>query len=256
MPSGRSRIPFAHILRFAYFTLSALSLVWMLLQYGGVNFVSVMIVLPAFGYLALHLVSLVNMFKKDKFLVGSSVDVLSLSAQKWIHRAGLVLPLPILLYAATFGSLVATYNVSDDAAYNRTVEFSSFETQLFGKSVIWNYLTKPVSVEPVPAAANSADVDFGPYMADLQKRIKHNWFPPKCNETRRVKTTFSIDKNGVILNAKVSEHSNELSDKAALDALRYASPARPLPAGSPDKVDIEFTFDYNVFDSEPVTAAQ
>ncbi len=159
MSNGRSRNPFAYILRFAYFTVSACSLFWMLAQYGGVNFISTMILLPAFGYLALHLISLVNLVKRDKFLVGSSVDVLSLGAQKWIHRFGLILLIPILLYVASFGLCLFTYNATDDASYNRTVKFSDCEYSLFGKSVIWNYLLKPEIQLPVEQQATAEPVD-------------------------------------------------------------------------------------------------
>ncbi len=257
MTNGRSRNPFAHILRFAYFTMSALSLVWMLAQYGGVNVFSAMILLPVFAYLALHLISLVNLFKNDKFLVGSSCDVLSLGAQKWIHRAGLILPIPILLYVSGFASLVLTYNVNDEASYNRTVEFSAFESSTFGKSVIWSYLLKQETPEvaaapPVesPQQAKNVrdDIDFQPFMNDLQRRIKRAWFPPKSNDSHHTEVTFKVSKDGIISDAKIIRHGSTAgADEAALSALRNASPARPLPAGASDKVEVEFTFDYNVF---------
>jgi TonB family protein len=37
------------------------------------------------------------------------------------------------------------------------------------------------------------------------------------------------------------------ADEAALKAIETAAPFHPLPAGAPADVDIEFTFDYNVF---------
>ncbi len=273
MSNGRSRNPFAHILKFVYFTFSALSLVWMLAQYGGVNFVSTLILLPAFGYLALHLISLINVVKKDRFLVGASCDVLSLGAQKWIHRIGLVLPIPVLLYLAGFSICVFTYNQSDLAAVNRVSEFSACETSMFGKSVIWNYLPKsevelsPVYTE-VPAAAETPpvdnmrnNIDYQPYMNDMQRRIKRAWFPPKCNESQVAKVAFKVGKDGYASDIRFITHtSTEIGDRAALKAIENAQPLRPLPEGSPDKVDVEFTFDYNVFSaatpSEALTTIQ
>ncbi len=261
MSNGRSRNPFAHILRFVYFTVCACSLVWMLIQYGGVNFISTIILLPAFGYLALHLISLVNLVKKDKFLVGSSVDVLSLGAQKWIHRFGLILPIPILLYVATFGLCVFTYNAGDEASYNRTSGFSDCEYAVFGKSVIWNYLLKPeVQLEVEQQAIKDPtetnvrdDVDFQPFMNDLQARIKRAWIPPS-GEEHHATLAFKVSKDGYLSNITFISHApTELADQAALRALRNATPFAKLPAGAPDKVDVEFSFDYNVHNESQVS---
>ena len=38
--------------------------------------------------------------------------------------------------------------------------------------------------------------DFGPYMRELQRRIKMNWDPPKGNESKRVVLLFKIAKDG------------------------------------------------------------
>jgi len=248
-----SRNFFAQIFRFAYFTASALGLAWMLAQYGQVNFISSLILLPAFAYFALHLISLINLVKKDKFLVGSSVDVLSLGTQKLIHRIGLLLPVPILLYMFGFALNVSSYNVSDAASYERIVKFSELETTLFGKSVIWSYLPKPaVAVEetPIPDLSNarsSEDVDFGPYIDEMQVKMKSKWNPPSSNESHLVKVAFKVAKNGVISAPAIAEHVSQEADAAALSAVRAASPLKPLPEGAPDSVDIEFSFNYNVY---------
>ncbi|HMX47860.1 MAG TPA: energy transducer TonB, partial [Candidatus Obscuribacter sp.] len=92
------------------------------------------------------------------------------------------------------------------------------------------------------------DVDFGPYMADLQRRIKRAWFPPKGNESKRVKVIFKVHKDGQMTNLRMLISSGlTIADQAALKAVENAAPFRPLPDGAPDDVDIEFTFDYNVF---------
>jgi TonB family protein len=99
-----------------------------------------------------------------------------------------------------------------------------------------------------PSQAAQADVDFGPYMADLQRRIKRAWFPPKGNESKRVMVIFKIHKNGE-LSALRLDHSSgvAIADDAALKAVQNAAPFRQLPPGAPNDVDIQFTFDYNVF---------
>ena len=99
-----------------------------------------------------------------------------------------------------------------------------------------------------PSTGASADVDFGPYMADLQRRIKKHWFPPKGQESKRVMVIFKVHTGGELSDLRIDHSSGlQIADKAALDAVQNAAPFRPLPAGAPDAVDIQFTFDYNVF---------
>jgi TonB family protein len=99
-----------------------------------------------------------------------------------------------------------------------------------------------------PSVAAQADVDFGPYMADLQRRIKRAWFPPKGNESKRVVVIFKVHRGGELSNLRLDHSSGvAIADQAALKAVENAAPFRPLPAGASDDVDIQFTFDYNVF---------
>lgn len=91
--------------------------------------------------------------------------------------------------------------------------------------------------------------DFGPYMRDLQRRIKMNWDPPKGNESKRVVLLFKIAKDGRLLSCSVFKSSGlPNADKAALNAVQLTAPFRPLPADfKGQSIDIQFTFDYNVF---------
>lgn len=99
-----------------------------------------------------------------------------------------------------------------------------------------------------PAVAADPDVDFGPYMADLQRRIKKAWFPPRGQESRRVVVIFKIHSQGELSDLRIDKSSGVASaDQAALTAVQNAAPFRQLPAGAPAVVDIQFTFDYNVF---------
>ena len=93
--------------------------------------------------------------------------------------------------------------------------------------------------------------DFGPYMRELQKRIKMNWDPPKGNESKRVVLLFKIAKDGRLLSCRVSKSSGLPSaDQAALKAVELTAPFRPLPADfKGQNIDIQFTFDYNVFNA-------
>ena len=91
---------------------------------------------------------------------------------------------------------------------------------------------------------------MGPYMSELQRRIKKAWFPPKGNETKRVVVSFHVKKNGTLRgnDVKIERSSGvNIADEAAEDAVINAAPFPPLPAGAGDEIDIKFTFDYNVF---------
>jgi TonB family protein len=99
-----------------------------------------------------------------------------------------------------------------------------------------------------PNISAQADVDFGPYMSDLQKRIKSAWLPPKGCESKRVIVVFKVHRDGALSNQRISHSSGvAVADQAALKALESAAPFRPLPAGASENMDIQFTFDCNVF---------
>ncbi|MCQ2743822.1 MAG: TonB C-terminal domain-containing protein [bacterium] len=91
--------------------------------------------------------------------------------------------------------------------------------------------------------------DFGPYMRELQRRIKLNWDPPKGNESKTVVLLFRIAKDGRLLTCRVNRSSGLPSaDQAALKAVELTAPFRPLPADfKGQNIDIQFTFDYRVF---------
>ena len=91
--------------------------------------------------------------------------------------------------------------------------------------------------------------DFGPYMRELQRRIKMNWNPPKGNESKRVVLLFKIAKDGRLLSCSVFKSSGLPSaDNAAINAVKLTAPFKPLPADfKGQSIDIQFTFDYNVF---------
>jgi TonB family protein len=85
-------------------------------------------------------------------------------------------------------------------------------------------------------------------MNDLQRRIKRVWSPPKGTENATVVVLFKIHKGGQLSHLHLSKSSGiAKADEAALKAIEDAAPFRQLPTGSPEDVDIQFTFDYTVF---------
>lgn len=93
--------------------------------------------------------------------------------------------------------------------------------------------------------------NWGPYMRDLEQRIKRNWSPPKGDSSKRVVITFTIGRDGRLLSHKVTKSSGvPLADRAAMSAIELTAPFRPLPPEfRGQSVPIEFTFDYNVLNS-------
>lgn len=103
-----------------------------------------------------------------------------------------------------------------------------------------------------PAGAPGVDAirqpDWGPYMRELERRIKRNWTPPKGDSSKRVVVYFKISRDGKLLSISVAKSSGvPLADQAAKAAIELTAPFAPLPPefkGS--SIDIDFTFDYNV----------
>ena len=93
--------------------------------------------------------------------------------------------------------------------------------------------------------------NWGPYMRDLEQRIKRNWTPPKGDSSKRVVITFTISRDGRLLNKRLVKSSGvPLADRAAMSAIEQTAPFRPLPPEfKGQSVPIEFTFDYNVLNS-------
>jgi TonB family protein len=90
---------------------------------------------------------------------------------------------------------------------------------------------------------------FAGYMRRMQMKIKTNWEPPKQESSKRVVVFYTIKKNGKLGSYKIITSSgNKELDKAAIKALKKSAPFEPLPEGfTKDHVDIQFTFDYNVW---------
>lgn len=107
----------------------------------------------------------------------------------------------------------------------------------------------PGNPKGAPGIDALKEPDFGPYMRELQRRIKMNWEPPKGNESKRVVLLFKIARDGRLISHRVYKSSGlPAADRAAMHAVELTAPFKPLPPEyKGDSVDIQFTFDYNVF---------
>ncbi len=94
-----------------------------------------------------------------------------------------------------------------------------------------------------------AEPDFGPYLAELQRRIRRNWTPPEDKEDKSVVLLFTIAKDGRLMNINVKRSSGfAQADQAARAAVERSAPFRALPAEYRNSsINVEFTFDYNVY---------
>jgi tetratricopeptide (TPR) repeat protein len=89
------------------------------------------------------------------------------------------------------------------------------------------------------------------YMDILNDTIRKQWHPPKSGSSAKIIAQFRVDENGHLKDIKLTKTSgDEALDRCTTDAL--ASVVLPPPPTSikPDD-DIQFTFDYNAFNSYP-----
>lgn len=99
-----------------------------------------------------------------------------------------------------------------------------------------------------PGVDVAQDVDFGPFMTDLESRIKRNWVPPRGAERRRVKLVFYLLRDGRLFKVEtVGTSGDPLADRAAVAAVEASAPFMAFPPQvKEDVLPVEFTFDYNV----------
>ncbi len=100
------------------------------------------------------------------------------------------------------------------------------------------------------------NVDFGPYMDQVQRTIRANWYPPFELQSKKLVIAFKIHSDGTTSNLKVVKSGGLLEDSAGLDAIRRGAPFHLLPVGAPESVDISFTFDYHMFSAGDIPAVE
>jgi TonB family protein len=105
--------------------------------------------------------------------------------------------------------------------------------------------TLPVSTA---GAVSEDDFDISPYLAEVWKRIKRNWRPPRAIESKSCIIKFKIRKNGSVEAIQVFKSCGSMeADEAAELAVKTAAPFAELPSQIHEDIDIKFSFDYNIF---------
>jgi TonB family protein len=92
--------------------------------------------------------------------------------------------------------------------------------------------------------AVQTDLNFGPFMAELHNRIYSNWpAAVPLDPDRQPVVTFKIHRYGKFSDLKLHKSCGiPAVDNIALETVRKTGPFPDFPPGSPDEVDIQFTF--------------
>lgn len=106
---------------------------------------------------------------------------------------------------------------------------------------------KPEKKETEEISKEEAINQLNRYVRDVEKSILKNWTPPKQDTKYRIIVSFTINKQGQLIDYEIKKSSgNYNSDKAAIKALELTQPFKPLPEFyKKDSMAIEFTFDLN-----------
>jgi hypothetical protein len=88
--------------------------------------------------------------------------------------------------------------------------------------------------------------NYGPFMEELQRRIRRAWHPPVQTEGYHLKTLFVVDKNGDFSDFRIEKpHDLDAVNASARKAVEEAGPMRIPNPRRQKPINIEFTFDYN-----------
>ncbi len=137
--------------------------------------------------------------------------------------------------------LKSVHTVNINPSYKRWVWLSVLLGVIIAQ-VCGYYLDKiPVS---------SYQIESKNYLKDIQTEIKSNWNAPAYNKNSKIITSFIVQADGTVKDIKIKQSSgNPELDNSAIIALKKSSPLPKLPKELSKNgfVQIEFTFDYNVF---------
>ncbi|MBX9721820.1 MAG: TonB C-terminal domain-containing protein [Candidatus Obscuribacterales bacterium] len=98
----------------------------------------------------------------------------------------------------------------------------------------------------------TGDPNFKTYMDSLDEALKKNFQPPKTSNLS-AKVIFKVHEDGRITHLQIQKSSgNEAYDKAALTAVEKLEKFKALPAGAPEAVSIQFTFDDKLLQDKPI----
>ncbi len=106
-----------------------------------------------------------------------------------------------------------------------------------------------VNEGPQGVDASQDTDDISPYLNQLQEQIRRQWIPEATQTSRRTVLHFIINRSGQMSNLEIAQPSGfEVTDEAALNAVKRAAPFGALPANYKHNViNIQFTFNIDVY---------
>jgi TonB family protein len=109
--------------------------------------------------------------------------------------------------------------------------------------------------QPAEILTDTQGVDFGPYMTNIVKTVRQNWYTlmplsvyPPTKKTGRLAIEFVVEKNGKIDKMKIDAPSGDVQlDRAAWASITASDPLPSLPREFPGEVlGLRFYYFYNL----------
>jgi TonB family protein len=134
-------------------------------------------------------------------------------------------------------------------------------------SLLGGTITKDARQSPLDQEANTTrnapgptqlaarqEVDLGPYLSNLRRRVQERWNPHTPDQRRQAVIGFTINRSGQISNMRVLQTSGNLqTDTETILAIQRAAPFGALPEQFPyNQLEIEFTFNIYVNNSSVI----
>ncbi|WP_040655704.1 energy transducer TonB [Rubidibacter lacunae] len=108
------------------------------------------------------------------------------------------------------------------------------------------------AAETPQSTAARQDIDLGPYLSELQRRVRRNWQPSSPRRDRQTLIQFQIARNGQIRNLRVVQTSGSpIVDRETLEAIERAAPFPPLPSGfHQEALNVNFSFNIHITEND------
>jgi tetratricopeptide (TPR) repeat protein len=91
------------------------------------------------------------------------------------------------------------------------------------------------------------NVDYAPFIAKLEKRIRWNWFPPQQPNSAQIIAVFRLMPDGNISHLRLTKLSPSLvANQKAIAAIQNSAPFMNVPSRCHDYAEVQFIFDYEL----------
>lgn len=126
----------------------------------------------------------------------------------------------------------------------------SFEaaTQIKADPKIESKLKSLLASHPRPKLKHEERPDWNPFVECMQDWVKSAWNPPRLDHSNSCIVSWKVFKDGTITNVRVTKKSDHPElDRSCTEAVTFSAPFHALPKNAPKEIDVDFTFDYNVW---------